>query len=127
LCIKCAFNHLLDGAAAVKVLREVFGDNGNGNSAGPDIIFLDLKMPVMSGFEFLEWLKKRSFSAGPSVFVLSGSDQDADRERAAELGATGYLVKPITSERLRACLNTIDPTIQPPMITRPDSAGVESH
>ena len=71
---------------------------GNRQFAGdaPFLIFLDLKMPVMSGFDVLQWLKNSGLK--PQVIVLSGSNDQADRSRAFSLGATDYLVKPISSE-----------------------------
>ena len=62
----------------------------------PDVILLDLKMPRMSGFDFLEWLHKDSpgdFRLIP-VIVLSGSDLQEDIRRAYQLGANAYLTKP---------------------------------
>jgi putative two-component system response regulator len=61
---------------------------------------LDLKMPVMSGFDVLEWLKASRIEPKPKVLVLSGSNDHADQMRALALGAAEYLVKPITPEVL---------------------------
>ena len=58
------------------------------------MILLDLIMPQMDGFTFMEQLKKKS-----PVIVLSNLGQDEDKERAAKLGAVDYFVKsntPIT-------------------------------
>ena len=73
----------------------------------PDLIFLDLKMPVMSGFEVLEWLQQQTFAPALRVIVLSGSNQQDDRQRAEALGAADYLVKPISSEELTARLRAV--------------------
>ena len=67
----------------------------------PILMFLDLKMPVMSGFEVLEWLRFSGLEPAPRVIVLSGSNDEDDKGRALNLGASEYLVKPITSELLR--------------------------
>lgn len=59
-----------------------------------DIILLDLIMPQLDGFEFMEQLKHKT-----PVIILSNLGQDEDKERAKELGAIGYYVKsntPIT-------------------------------
>lgn len=65
----------------------------------PDVIFLDLKMPKKSGREVLaEMCADRSLSVIP-VIVLSGSDQEAERLRAYELGCNGYVHKPGTREK----------------------------
>ena len=90
---QCSLKHVADGGAAVKLLGEALS-NG---SRMPDLVFLDLKMPVMNGFEVLEWIRRQQLSCPPPVIVLSGSDQEADRVRALELGASEFVVKPITA------------------------------
>ena len=93
---QCSLKHVSDGGAAVKLLREALADA----AMIPDLVFLDLKMPVMSGFEVLEWIRGQSFAETFSVTVLSGSAQEADRLRALELGASEFIVKPITASGL---------------------------
>ena len=94
--LECNLTHVYDGAAAVDLLREAHSNQ----SRMPDLIFLDLKMPLMSGFDVLEWIRQQSFASSVRVVELSGSDQEADRRRAGELGASDYLVKPVTLEDL---------------------------
>ena len=60
----------------------------------PDLVLLDLRMPLMDGFEVLEWLKTRGDLGWLPVVVLSASDSPADRESARKLGAHDYLLKP---------------------------------
>jgi CheY-like chemotaxis protein len=63
----------------------------------PDVILLDLKMPRLNGFEFLEWLRvkcDRSHRFIP-VVVMSSSGMREDVDRAYALGANSYLVKPV--------------------------------
>jgi CheY-like chemotaxis protein len=68
----------------------------------PQSIFLDLKMPFLSGFEVLEWMRSQPQLAEIDTFVLTGSSIDRDRQRALGLGAKAYLVKPASVESLRA-------------------------
>ncbi len=72
----------------------------------PDILFLDLKMPMVNGFEVLQWLAQHPEIPPLPVVVLSGSSMPADMERAATLGAKRYIEKPIPSDLLREILAT---------------------
>lgn len=59
----------------------------------PDLIMLDLLLPGMSGFEFLEQLRKVAGFETTPVVILSNLSADADKEKAKSLGVIGYLVK----------------------------------
>jgi DNA-binding response OmpR family regulator len=59
----------------------------------PDLIMLDLIMPVKNGFEVLEELKMDDELAKIPVIILSNLGQDSDIKRAKELGAVDYLIK----------------------------------
>jgi CheY-like chemotaxis protein len=72
----------------------------------PDIIFLDLKMPHVDGFELLDWIRNHPECAQPSVVVLTSSKQPEDQERAQALGALAFLIKPATPEQLRQVLES---------------------
>lgn len=73
----------------------------------PDVIFLDLKMPIKSGREVLAELRADPSLAVIPVVVLSGSDVDADRLRAYELGCNGYVTKPGTAERYAQVMHDV--------------------
>jgi CheY-like chemotaxis protein len=64
----------------------------------PDLLFLDLKMPLMGGFEVLQWLQ--TGGPKPRVIVLSGSDLPTDVQQAISLGADDFKVKPSTPEEM---------------------------
>jgi CheY-like chemotaxis protein len=96
-CAESDLTHVADGGAAVRFLRETVSSSDR----LPDLIYLDLKMPVLNGFEVLDWIRQQPFAASLRVIVLSGSDQEKDRQRAANLGALRYQVKPVNSQLLR--------------------------
>ncbi len=82
-----------DGPSAIQYLEKA-APIPNGVTR-PDLIVTDLKMPQMSGFEFLKWLHETPrFSMIPTV-VLSGSTMQKDVNLAYELGAKSYLTKPV--------------------------------
>jgi len=59
----------------------------------PDIILLDIMMPVMDGFELLEKMKEENFAKDAIKIVLSNRGQPSDIARGEALGAVGYIVK----------------------------------
>lgn len=65
----------------------------------PALILLDLKLPGMSGHEFLAWLRKQDGLRGLRVVVLSNSDDMRDVNQAYQLGANSFLIKPADFER----------------------------
>ncbi len=62
-------------------------------SINPDLILLDLVLPNMTGFEFLEQLRKQPGQEKTPVVILSNLSADSDRERAKQLGVIAYFVK----------------------------------
>jgi len=73
----------------------------------PCVMFLDLKLPHVNGFEVLEWLRAHPERTAPPVVVLTSSDEPEDRERAMRLGATLFLTKPPAPEQLREVFDGI--------------------
>ena len=66
----------------------------------PDLIISDVHMPHMDGFEFIAALKAdRSLPKIPVIFLTSHEEGD---ERGKELGAVGYITKPVRADRLLA-------------------------
>jgi CheY-like chemotaxis protein len=59
----------------------------------PDVMLLDIVMPVMDGLEFLEKVKKDKLAEGTMIIMLSNLGQDTDIDRAIKLGADGYIIK----------------------------------
>ncbi|WP_202318752.1 response regulator [Archaeoglobus neptunius] len=70
------------------------------NSYSPVLILLDLKLPRISGFEVLEWIKTREKLRRIPVVVLTSSRNGRDVNRAYDLGANSYIVKPVRFEDL---------------------------
>jgi len=81
-----------DGEAAVQMA----------NSLSPDIVLMDLRMPVMDGVTALREIRTRNPQC--QVLVLTTYDSDADILPAIEAGASGYLLKDSTREELYAAI-----------------------
>ncbi|MDR1898688.1 MAG: response regulator [Treponema sp.] len=75
----------------------------------PDLILLDIEMPEMSGFEFLNQLRNNpehpEYKNIPVIFVTSHETPDFI-DRAVSIGAEGYVVKPITPTILLKKVNS---------------------
>jgi CheY-like chemotaxis protein len=96
-----------DGRAAVDYLagNAPYGDRQR--HPLPDIVFLDLKIPHLSGHGVLAWIRSRPEFAELRVYVLTGSDEPKDRSQSEALGATGYFVKPLLAAQIRPLLESI--------------------
>ncbi len=73
----------------------------------PSLVFLDLKLPYVSGMEVLAWIRQRPELDSVPVVILSGSDEARDHEQAASLGAADYVVKPASPADLRRILENL--------------------
>lgn len=61
----------------------------------PRLVVMDINMPRRTGFEVLEWIKSDGILKRIPVIIVSASDQPAHINRAYELGANAYMVKPV--------------------------------
>ena len=73
----------------------------------PDCVISDVVMPEMDGLELCRELRKRSDLASIKIIMCTSKSYDFDRRRAKELGADGYIVKPIRRETLMQQIDEI--------------------
>lgn len=73
----------------------------------PILMFLDLKLPKVSGLEVLGWLRTRPELKSLIVLVLTTSKEPSEIERAFELGANAYLAKPSSFSELTEMMQAI--------------------
>lgn len=94
----CDVDVAFDPTVALEKLRK---------GAIPSIILLDVVMPAMSGFEFLETVRKEGLAKTASVIILSNQGAQEDIDKAMQLGAAGYIIKAssIPSEVLEKALS----------------------
>ncbi len=88
-----------DGAAALRILA----------TSAPDVLLLDLMMPVTDGFEVLKAIRTGKTAGRPGrVIVLSAHSDREMATRVIQLGADGYIGKPFTDADLMAALGLSD-------------------
>lgn len=70
----------------------------------PDVVFLDLNMPGVTGFEVLGYLRREPRFAGVPVVVVTADDDKATASRAINEGALAIIIKPATIDALEEAL-----------------------
>lgn len=88
-----------NGQEAIALYKEI----------SPKIVFLDLTMPIMDGFEALKRIKEIDENA--KVVIISADIQKLSMDRVRELGAFNFIKKPIDSLKMQQILEKIDEVI----------------
>ncbi len=68
----------------------------------PDMILLDIQLPVMDGYTVASELRKNQYLANTPIVAVTSFAMIGDREKAIESGCTGYMEKPIDPEKFMA-------------------------
>lgn len=89
-----------DGRQALNILTKLKGDE-------PNIIFVDINMPVMNGWDLLRNLKQDTHFVNIPVIVYSTSSRDKDREIAKDLGAICFITKPDSFKMVKSMLEIV--------------------
>jgi len=66
----------------------------------PDMVLLDVMMPGLSGYEVCQKIKEDAELAGIPVVILTAKGQERDREQGLTMGASDYITKPFSPNRL---------------------------
>lgn len=69
-------------------------------SLHPDLILLDVMMPMMSGYDVCQAVRENSDFDDMKIILLTAKGQEADRERGIAVGATQYMTKPFDPDEL---------------------------
>jgi len=88
-----------DGAEALDYVYQRGAFSGRGDGL-PCVILLDLKMPRMHGLEVLAWIRTQPVLKRLVVIVLTASSNGSEINRAYDLGANSYLIKPVELDAL---------------------------
>ena len=72
----------------------------------PDLLILDINMPEVTGLDMVEFLRRRPETKDLPIVMLSSEAADTMVDRAMELGADSYVMKPVTIEELEKAMST---------------------
>jgi len=100
--------HVPNGEEAVDYLHGDGPYHDRAQYPFPDLLLLDLKMPMMDGFDVLAWLRQQPRARDLPVVVLTGSNQDRDVQLAREMGAADYQIKPHETDALEALVHNLE-------------------
>lgn len=81
-----------DGAQALQTIRR----------ERPDLVLLDVMMPLMSGFEVCQQVRADESLASTKILMLTAKGRDTDLAQGLGLGADGYMTKPFSTKELAA-------------------------
>jgi two-component system response regulator len=101
--VDVAYDVAIDGDEAIAWLERVVAAG-----SPPRVVLLDLKLPRRSGFDVLAWMKSRDKLRRIPVVIFTSSNVGTDLDRAYDLGANSYLVKPATPSALLLLIAQID-------------------
>lgn len=79
-----------NGAEALDVIR----------TANPDLVFLDVMMPKLNGFEVCQTVKADAATQGTYIIMLTAKGQDFDEQRGRDVGADLYMTKPFDPDEI---------------------------
>ena len=91
---------MADGEMAVDYLSRKGPGTDGAKHPLPRLVILDLKLPTMSGFEVLEWIRSQAGLSALPVVVLSGTKNMKDFDQAHKLGANACVVKSLELSEL---------------------------
>ena len=95
----------MNGEKALTILKTLISEGGTSEKGYPDVIFVDLNMPIMNGFEFIERFKKLDDQklTQCKLVILTSSIQNNDRVKAEQLDRNiVFANKPLTNELLNS-------------------------
>ena len=87
------FNNWLEAIEHLTVIQQ-------SNEELPDVILLDLNMPVMDGWQFLDAFEDLMLSKNITIYIVSSSIDEADHKRAEGYSVRNFYVKPMSKDNL---------------------------
>ena len=78
------------------------------NQMLPEVILLDINMPIWDGWQFLDEFTKLQFANDIIIYILTSSNDQEDKKTAAKYNLkNNFLTKPITANEVKVLLNTV--------------------
>src|SRR5260370_5037990 len=105
--VKAPVHYVRDGEETIEYLKGEQSFSNSGEQPLPTMLLLDLKMPGLNGFDVLEWLRLQPGLRQLLVVVFTSSDEQKDINRAFELGANSYIVKPVSFDKLQEIVHEL--------------------
>ena len=96
-----------DGQKAIEYLKGLAEYSDRAAYPYPGLVILDLKIPGVDGFDVIRWMRSHPEAKLVPIIVLSSSSEPTDVNRAYELGANAFMVKPANHRALEQLLSTI--------------------
>jgi len=100
----CGFDEIREAANGLEALDEL------ADMEWADVVLVDWNMPEMSGFEFLEAVRRRSMYDDVPIVMVTTETEVAQMIRALDAGANEYIMKPFTADALREKLDIVGAT-----------------
>jgi CheY-like chemotaxis protein len=99
--VLCRLHVARDGQEALDFL---FNRCKLGDAPWPDLVLLDLRLPMLEGHEILSRIRGDPELSSVPVYILTGSKREQDLDRSLELGADGFFPKPFALEDVKCVL-----------------------
>ena len=99
--------HIITAHNGLEALKKLQA-NAAADEKQPELIFLDLKMPVMDGFEFLEQLAKHPelYLGYTKIYMTTSSFLAKDKEKAKQYQVAGFITKPLSEDIFKDILSS---------------------
>jgi CheY-like chemotaxis protein len=103
--VKCNLEMVSSGLLAMDYLLK---KGGGANALTPDLILMDINMPVLDGIETLKKVRANELTKNIPVIMLTTSDSGDDIERSYTAGANAFVTKPVNEQDFISAIKSLD-------------------
>ncbi len=112
-----------DGREAMEYLQRAAEPGNQKRNPLPTLVLLDLRLSAASGWDVLSWIRSFPPLKSLPVLIYSGTGLEQDRKRAQEMGANGYLCKPLGFPEVMALTDKIEEWVRKVEVHGPAKEG----